>query len=138
VNVAADRTFTASYAGNATLNASSATSTATVNLAQTIVTLDLPPTLEVGTPVTASIGVGVLAPGAGTPSGVITVSASATEQCTVTLPATSCQLTLSATGNRTISASFPGTATLAASTTKVNRTVVAAGATIFGNGFEED
>jgi hypothetical protein len=138
VNVAADRTVTASYAGNATLNASTATSTATVNLAQTIVTLDLPPTLEVGTPVTASIGVGVLAPGAGTPSGVIMVSASATEQCTVTLPATSCQLTLSATGNRTISASFPGTATLAASSTNVARTVVAAGATIFGNGFEDN
>ena len=66
-----------------------------------------------------------MAPGAGSPTGSINVSASATEQCTITLPATSCPLTLTTPGNRNVSVSYSGDNHFNASQRQTNVNVLA-------------
>jgi len=70
-----------------------------------------------------TVGLSVAAPGAGTPTGVMTVSASATEQCTITLPASSCALTLTSPGNRQITVNYPGDANFNGGTRQTTLTV---------------
>ena len=55
-------------------------------------------------------GTAAVAPGAGTPSGTVTVTANSSAGCTITLPQTSCQLTFTGQGNKTIGASYAGDA----------------------------
>lgn len=59
-------------------------------------------------PTQVSIALAVTAPGSGTPTGTVMVSASANESCLINLPATSCPLTLSSPGMRTITLSYSG------------------------------
>jgi hypothetical protein len=83
---------------------------------------------------TVSIALNVLAPGAGTPTGSVSVSASAGEQCTIVLPANSCALVLDAPGNRNISVSYGGDAQFNASQRQTSVQVLAD--QLLRNGFE--
>jgi hypothetical protein len=60
--------------------------------------------------VTATVA--VTAPGAGTPTGTITVRSDnpVTDLCAITLPATSCNITLTTTGTKTLTATYEGDA----------------------------
>ncbi len=86
-----------------------------------------------GQAVTASMNLSVTAPGAGTPTGTVVVSASANESCSITLPAVSCQLTLTQSGMRNITFSYQGDASFNPSTRSVGHQV---NDSLFANGFE--
>lgn len=80
-----------------------------VNRASTITTItgQSPNPSNVGQPVTVSFAVAVAAPGAGTPTGSVTVS-DGIDVCQATLPATSCQLSFKTEGTRNLSVSYGG------------------------------
>ena len=61
----------------------------------------------VGQPVTASFVLSVAAPGAGTPTGTVTVT-DGVDQCIATLPAASCVITLRTAGNRSLTYRYDG------------------------------
>jgi len=82
-----------------------------------------------------SIALQVLSPGAGTPTGTVTVSASASEQCTIQLPATSCGLTLTSPGARNITASYGGDGNFNGSQRQTTVQVLAD--QLLRNGFED-
>jgi large repetitive protein len=109
------RTLTATYQGDANFNASPASAGAShqVNKADTTTTItaDNPDSSIVGQSVTVNFTVVTNAPGSGTPTGnvVVTVSGGA-ETCTGTVAAGSCNITLTATGNRTLTATYQGDA----------------------------
>ena len=117
--------FTAQYSGSGTYNASAGNHSQTVNKAATTLSIaDSPDPTLVGANVTITPTLNVTAPGAGTPTGTITVTGSNTTGCTITLPATSCPLSFSASGAQTIDASYGGDANFAASSaTQIGHTV---------------
>jgi len=69
---------------------------------------------RVNQPTSFTLALGVNAPGAGTPGGTVTLSSGASN-CTVTLPATSCNLSFPTLGSRTVSASYAGDANFSGS-----------------------
>lgn len=87
-----------------------------------------------GQVITAAISLTVLAPGAGVPSGSVTVNANAGESCQIVLPANSCQLQLNGIGPRVLSYSYPGDASFNGSNRTLGHSVIADG--VFANGFE--
>ncbi|MBO9662615.1 kelch repeat-containing protein [Dokdonella sp.] len=92
--------------GNTTLSASAAANVV-VDKASTVTMLTEPAPIVFGDTVTVSATVSVVAPGAGTPSGSIAIDAGTpAEACIITLPATSCTLTPSSAGAKTLSAIF--------------------------------
>lgn len=95
-----------------------------------------PNPVNVGSALTANATLSVVAPGAGNPTGSILVSASPTEQCTIVLPATQCQLLLTTAGNRNIEVSYPGDANFNATTRSTMVTAVVPPDEMFANGFE--
>jgi uncharacterized repeat protein (TIGR01451 family) len=104
------KTLTASYtADSSAFGDSSGTASHQVNAASTTLSVSGPPRSRINQPVSFSFALGVDAPGAGTPTGTVTLSSGAST-CTATLPATSCNLTFSALGSRTITASYAGDA----------------------------
>ncbi|MBK7474276.1 MAG: Ig-like domain repeat protein [Betaproteobacteria bacterium] len=117
-------TVSAAYAGNATFAASSSSGagdgTLTVNKAATTVAIGthLPSPSNVNAPVAVTATVAVTAPGAGTPTGTITVRSDnpVTDLCAITLPATSCNITLTTTGTKTLTATYEGDANFSTST----------------------
>lgn len=127
---------TACMQANASYAGSCDSAQHTTNKADTTLSFQTfnPPTAVIGQPVTATVALTISAPGAGTATGLITVSASAAESCQITLPATTCQLTLSSLGSRSISASYAGDANFNASIRTTTLEVVANG--VFANGFE--
>lgn len=92
-----------------------------------------PPSL--GVPATVGVSLTVVAPGAGTPTGTIVVTLSPNnDQCVITLPATTCQLTATATGVLPISYFYSGDANFNSS---LSGTVIEVSEdTLFKNGFE--
>lgn len=86
------------------------------------------------TPTQVSIALGVTAPGSGTPTGTVTVSASATESCVINLPATSCPLTMTTPGLRTITLSYSGDTNFNPSNRQTQQNVVID--SLLANGFE--
>jgi hypothetical protein len=104
--------ITVSYAGDTRFNpsiGSLAGNGQAVAKAATTTTITPPPAIAFGNPVTVTAMVAVVAPGAGTPTGEITVGdggAGAGDSCTIALPATSCSLTPSSAGSRTLSATY--------------------------------
>ncbi len=111
------RTLTASYGGDATHATSSSGGTShTVNQAQTTTTLEdhIPNPSDSGVPVTVSWTVTVDAPGAGTPTGVVTVS-DGVDSCNAPVGDGSCQVTLSTSGTRSLVATYAGDAQFAGS-----------------------
>ena len=109
--------LTATYAGDANFNGSvSANAPHTVNKANTTTTItsDAPDPSVVGQAVTVNFTVAVTAPGAGTATGNVTVS-DGTDSCTGTVAAGTCSITFSASGNKTLTATYAGDANFAGS-----------------------
>ncbi len=109
------RTITASYGGDATHGGSSSAGSAfTVNKASTVTTItgSSPDPSVVGAPYSVNFTVAVSAPGAGTPSGNVTVSDGAGGSCTVAAGAGSCQVTSTTAGARTLVATYAGDSNL--------------------------
>ena len=104
------KTLTASYTpASSAFAASSGTTTHQVNPAATTISVSGPTRSRINQPIAFSFALAVTSPGAGTPTGTVTLSSGAAS-CTATLPATSCNLTFSALGSREISASYAGDA----------------------------
>jgi len=104
------QTITAVYSGDAnTLGSSSQAFTQLVVKAHTTTTLTTPPTITFGQTVDVAAAVVVAAPGAGVPTGNITISdgsAAPGDSCTIALPADHCTLTPSTPGNKTLTATY--------------------------------
>ena len=110
---AGSHTLTASFQGDANYKPSLASpgQSHTVNKANTITTLSssTPSSSIEGSPFTVHFTVAVNTPGAGTPTGTVTV-ADGDATCQAALPATSCSLTLFNPGARNLTATFSGDA----------------------------
>ncbi len=107
------KTITATYAGDANYNGSTAAGAAhTVNKANTSLSAlaDTPDPTVVGEAYTVGFTLNVTAPGAGTPTGTVTVSDGTGGVCTATLPATSCSLTSTTAGAKTVTFTYNGDA----------------------------
>ena len=115
---AGPRTLTATYAGDANFQGStSAGASHTVNAAATSTTIssDSPDPSVVGQAVTVNYSVAVTSPGAGTPTGNVTVS-DGTVSCTGTVAAGTCSITLTSAGAKTLTATYAGDGNFAGST----------------------
>jgi hypothetical protein len=75
----------------------------------TAMTAHTPDPSDVGAPIAVTASVSVTAPGAGTPSGTVTVS-DGTANCVITLPASSCNLMPTSGGAKTLTATYSGDA----------------------------
>ena len=109
------RTLTVTYEGNVSFDSSSATTPHQVDPAPTTTTIvsDEPDPSYVGQPVIVSYTV---TSSGGTPTGDVTVTASGgAGTCTGTVAAGQCSLTIVGPGERTITASYAGNASFAAS-----------------------
>jgi hypothetical protein len=106
------KTLTATYNGDVNYNASPASTGAahSVSKANTTATIgsNTPNPSVVGQAVAVSYGVTVNSPGAGTPTGNVTVTASTGETCTATVAAGTCNITLTTAGARTLTAAYGG------------------------------
>ena len=103
--------ITASYDGDANnLASQSPAMTQTVNKASTTLTLAAPATIALGQSAAVTVNLAVAVPGAGTPSGIMTVDDGAGATCTITLPALSCALTPTTAGNMRLTATYAGDA----------------------------
>ena len=106
--------LTATYGGDADFNTSFDTEAHQVDKADTTTTItsDLPDPSVVGEPVTIAFSVTVDAPGAGTPTGTVTVTdADSLQTCSATVAAGSCQIAFSAAGQRhNLTATYGGDA----------------------------
>jgi CSLREA domain-containing protein len=103
------KTLTADYDGDANFGASSDTEPHTVNAADTTATItsDDPDPSVVEQALTVVYSVTVTAPGSGTPTGNVTVG-DGVDSCVGTVAAGRCDITLSTTGARTLTASYAG------------------------------
>lgn len=112
------KNLTAVYNGDTNFNASPASAPIqqTVNPAATTATVGShsPTSTVFGQNYTVSASVAVNAPGTGTPTGTITVS-DGTNNCTITLPATSCTLPSNSVGTKNLTAVYDGNANFNAS-----------------------
>jgi hypothetical protein len=97
------------YGGDDEFVGSTGLLTQTVNKADTTTTItgDTPDPSKVGEPYSVSFTVTAKAPGAGTPTGNVTVSDGATS-CTATVAAGSCSLTSTTAGSKTLVATYAG------------------------------
>ena len=103
--------ITAAYSGdsNTAASTSAVAAAVTVNKASTTTTLTPPGAITLGNPVSVNSSVTIVSPGAGSLSGSITITdggAAAGDSCTISLPGTSCTLTPSSAGNKTLSATY--------------------------------
>ena len=82
----------------------------TVNQAATVTTIltHLPDPSDTVTPVVVTWSVVASAPGAGTPTGTMTVTTDGAETCSAAVATGSCSLTFTATGARTLTATYGG------------------------------
>lgn len=115
---AASKTLTATYAGNANFAASSGAAPHLVNRAATTTSIisDLPDPSSTGQLVTVVFSTITNAPGAGSPVGTVSVTASGgAETCSASAAVGSCQLALVGLGSRTLSASYAGNVNFAPS-----------------------
>jgi hypothetical protein len=114
LSAAGARTLTAVYGGDTNFNGStSGGEPHTVGKANstTTITSDAPAPSVVGQSVTVSFTVAPNAPGMGTPTGNVTVTASGgTESCTDSVTPGSCAITLVAAGIRSLTAGYAGDA----------------------------
>ena len=110
---ASAKTLTATYEGDSNFNASPASSGVShqVNKADTTTSIssDTPDPSVVGQSVTVHYGVTVTSPGAGSPTGNVTVS-DGTESCTGTVAAGQCSIAFSSPGAKSLTASYAGDA----------------------------
>ncbi len=125
------KTLTATYAGNAALNGSAGTAAHTVNgiATTTTITSDTPDPSYVGAAYAVSVSV-TRASGSATINGTVTVS-DGTDSCTDTTASGggaatvtySCNLTSTTSGLKTLTATYPGNATLSGSAGTAGHTV---------------
>jgi len=111
------KSLTATYAGDSSFNAStSATEPHQVNKANTttVILSDNPDPSAGGHAVTVQYQVTIVAPGAGTPTGNVTVT-DGVDTCTGTVAGGSCSITLNTGGARTLFATYSGDADFSAS-----------------------
>jgi CSLREA domain-containing protein len=104
------KSLTATYAGDGTFGGSTSTAEAhQVNLADTTTTItsDTPDPSAGGQSVTVQYNVTVNAPGAGIPTGNVTVS-DGVDSCTGTVAAGQCSITLTTGGARILTATYAG------------------------------
>ncbi len=109
LTTAGARTLTATYAGDANFLTSNDTEPHQVNLANTTTTItaeSADPTLQ-GENFTVFYAVAASAPGAGAPSGTVTVS-DGVNSCMGTVAAGQCSLALNTAGARTLTATYAG------------------------------
>ena len=108
---AGERTLTATYSGDKVFLGSTASVGHTVNRAAThlTITADNPDPSVKGNLVSVDFSLTVVAPGAGAPSGKVTIS-DGVNQCSAVLPASGCGVILSTVGTRTLTASYAGDA----------------------------
>ena len=112
------KSLTATYAGDTTYETStSGAEPHQVNLADstTTITSDNPDPSDIGQSVTVNYVVSVINPGAGTPTGNVTVS-DGVDNCTGTVASGSCSITLSTLGSRTLTATYVGDSNVNGST----------------------
>ncbi len=102
--------FTADYSGDSTYASSQGTTSLTVNKANTTTTItsDTPDPSAVNGTVPVNYAVAVVAPGAGTPTGNVTVSDGAGTQCTAPVATGSCTLAFATPGTKNLTASYAG------------------------------
>jgi hypothetical protein len=122
------KSLTATYAGDTNYNgsASSPATAHTVNKADTTTTItsDNPDPSTPGQSVTVQWQTTVNAPGAGTPTGNVTVTVSGgAETCSAAVGTGQCSLVLNATGIRTITATYAGDTNFNTSSDTENHTV---------------
>ncbi len=107
-----NHTVAATYQGNSNYNGSNGSLAGgqTVNKASTTtaITSDNPDPSNLGQSVTVTYTVTAVAPGAGTPTGNVTVNASTGEFCMSTVAAGSCNIVLNTPGTRTLTATYAG------------------------------
>jgi hypothetical protein len=114
---AGSKTFTASYAGDAAFAPSTSAGVVHVVSAAattTTITADSPDPSVVGQAYAVSYSVAVVAPGAGTPTGSVTVS-DGTVSCTAAVAAGGCSISSTTTGTKSLTASYVGDANFAGS-----------------------
>jgi hypothetical protein len=137
---AGSRTVTASYAGDAAFAPASTSVAQAVGAAATSTSVlgSSPEPSQEGQPVQVSYAVVALAPGEGPVSGNVTVTAAAGgEQCTGSVAAGACSVTLNALGERTLGVQFLGNADFQPSSASTTQTVTGAvPGRIFRSGFE--
>ncbi len=115
------KTLVATYAGDANFGGSTSAGVAhTVNKANTTTTItnaaELGTSTVAGDPYDVDFSVAVTAPGAGTPTGNVTVSDGTGQTCVGTVAAGTCSLTSTTAGTKTITATYtPGDANFNAS-----------------------
>jgi Big-like domain-containing protein len=112
------RTLTATYGGDSNFNASAGAASQTVNIANTATAIvsTAPNPAVLGQPVTVRFAVTAVAPGAGTPTGTVSVKASTGESCSNSVASGSCALTFTTAGSRNLTAAYSGDTNFAAST----------------------
>jgi Bacterial Ig-like domain (group 3) len=129
---AGPRTITASYPGDGNFASSASSSVSQgVNAASTTTTItsEAPDPSTVGQAYTVNYAVAVTAPGAGTPTGTVTVSDGAVI-CANTVAAGSCSLASVTPGTKTLTATYGGDANFTTSTSPgVSHTVNLTGTT---------
>lgn len=130
--VGTPKTISATYVGDTNFATSSTTASHTVNKADTSLSslTDSPDPSVVGQPYTVGFTLNVTAPGAGTPTGTVTVNDGAGGMCTATLPATSCQLTSTTQGAKTLTFTYSGDANFNGSTNTAGHGVNKADTTV--------
>lgn len=136
------RLLSASYPGDNSFAASTALSAVhQVNLANSGLSAlsSTPNPSQIAQAVTLAWTLSAVAPGAGTLTGSVRVLASgAGESCTAVLPQSSCQLTLTSAGTRTLTLSYSGDSNFNGAMSSLMHTVNAAlPEQIFRNGFEQ-
>ncbi len=126
------KTISASYQGDTNFATSSTTATHTVNKANTTLSnlTDSPDPSVVGQPYTVGFTLSVNSPGAGTPTGTVIVNDGTGGTCTATLPTTSCQLTSTTAGVKTITLTYNGDANFNTSTATAGHAVNKADTTV--------
>jgi Big-like domain-containing protein len=105
------RTLTATYGGDASFNGSTSPPVNhTVNKADTTTTItgDSPDPSTTGQAYTVNFTVVANAPGAGSPTGTVTVSDATGASCSASVAAGSCSITSTSAGSKTLTASYPG------------------------------
>jgi hypothetical protein len=115
---AGGRSLTASYGGDSNFYASVGAANQTVNVANTAtaITSTSPNPSVLGQSVIVKFAVTAVTPGAGTPTGTATLTASTGESCSNSVAVGSCSLTFTMSGSRMLTAAYGGSSNFAAST----------------------
>src|SRR5207237_4595330 len=106
---AGPHTITVSYAGDVNFAGSTAAGvTHTVKKANTVTSISSHSASVVGQPSIVAFTVAPVSPGAGTPTGTVTIQSSTGETCSATVTAGQCTLTFSSAADHTLTVTYAG------------------------------